>query len=108
MDFQEISKKKLFLTLSALTALFWVGAWFTNGYGIKEEGMVLFIPPLLAIVFGILGVAIKEEPNKTQESSSSRQQSSKYQNLITIKELLDSGIITQEEFEEQKKKILDN
>lgn len=114
MDLQVRSTRKLFLTLSALTALFWVGAWFTDGYGIKEEGMVLFIPPFLAIVFGILGISIKDEPIEKSRSSSSpsltstQNRSSRYQDLITIKELLDSGIITQEEYDEQKKQILND
>lgn len=107
MDGNGLSKKGLFLLLSGFFALFWIGAWFFDGYGI-DDTRVLFIPPFLAIVFGILGVAVKDEPKEeSTDSPSPKMQSPKYQDLLTIKELLDSGIITQEEYDEQKKRILE-
>ena len=107
METQKLSKKELFLSLSAASALFWVGAFFCDGYGIEAEGLVLLIPPLLAIVFGIIAIAMKDDSTKgTSNVSSSQQQSSKYQDLIKLKELMDSGVITKEEFEEQKKILL--
>lgn len=45
--------------------------------------------------------------NKTQPQLQSSESGDKYDKLLKIKKLLDDGIITKEEYEKEKKKILD-
>ncbi|MBE5740735.1 MAG: SHOCT domain-containing protein [Clostridiales bacterium] len=49
----------------------------------------------------------RQKKTETQENSISQQSNSKnLDNLVKLKNLLDNGIITQEEFETKKKEIL--
>ncbi|MGL4343291.1 MAG: SHOCT domain-containing protein [Metamycoplasmataceae bacterium] len=48
-------------------------------------------------------LAVKEEKPKTNSNSNNK----KYEELKMLKELLDSGIITQQEFDDKKSKILE-
>ena len=64
-----------------------------------------FIPMglLLAFITGVLGFA----PNLAFSKPVSSIQTNKADRLLKLKELLDSGAITKEEFEEQKRRILE-
>jgi len=75
--------------------------------------------PILGFVFYLGGTAImkgfkakvENRPEKPEEKQSTDQQpnSDNLSNEITkLNELLQSGVLTQEEFEKAKKKLLDN
>jgi hypothetical protein len=75
--------------------------------------------PILGFVFYLGGTAImkgfkakvKNRPEKPEEQQSTDQQTSgdNLSNEITkLNELLQSGVLTKEEFEKAKKKLLDN
>ena len=75
--------------------------------------------PILGFVFYLGGTAImkgfkakvENRPEKLEEKQSTDQQpnSANLSNEITkLNELLQSGVLTQEEFEKAKKKLLDN
>jgi hypothetical protein len=75
--------------------------------------------PILGFVFYLGGTAImkgfkakvENRPEKPEEKKSTDEQpnSDKLSNEITkLNELLQSGVLTQEEFEKAKKKLLDN
>jgi hypothetical protein len=75
--------------------------------------------PILGFVFYLGGTAImkgfkakvENRPEKPEEKQSTDQQpnSENLSNEITkLNELLQSGVLTQEEFEKAKKKLLDN
>ena len=75
--------------------------------------------PILGFVFYLGGTAImkgfkakvENRPEKPEEKQSTDQQpnSDNLSNEITkLNELLQSGVLTQEEFEKEKKKLLDN
>jgi multidrug resistance efflux pump len=75
--------------------------------------------PILGFVFYLGGTAImkgfkakvENRPEKPEEQQSTDQQASSdnLSNEITkLNELLQSGVLTQEEFEKAKKKLLDN
>ena len=75
--------------------------------------------PILGFVFYLGGTAIMEgfkakvenRPEKPEEQQSTDQQTSgdNLSNEITkLNELLQSGVLTKEEFEKAKKKLLDN
>ena len=75
--------------------------------------------PILGFVFYLGGTAImkgfkakvENRPDKPEEKQSTDQQpnSDNLSNEITkLNELLQSGVLTQEEFEKAKKKLLDN
>ena len=75
--------------------------------------------PILGFVFYLGGTAIMKgfkakveyRPKKPEEQQSTDQQTSgdNLSNEITkLNELLQSGVLTQEEFEKAKKKLLDN
>lgn len=48
------------------------------------------------------------KPSTDIENKAKQSDDNKYQNLKDLKELLDTGILTQEEFDAQKKEILNS
>lgn len=76
------------------------------------SGSLYFI--IAAVALGALIMEVKKSKKKEEENKNIQannvkqmQQSKETIQLKELKELLDSGIITQEEFEAKKKKILD-
>lgn len=65
--------------------------------------VLLFMPG--AIVGAIIGASVGDTENKDKNKDEFGQTANE---LFKYKQLLDSGIITKEEFDEQKKKILNN
>lgn len=74
-----------------------------------QEGMiqliwllvVFFLPFLGVILYLLVGRSMKKLSDETEQNFSQ-----KYDQLAKIKELLDSGAISQEEFDAEKQKIL--
>ena len=75
--------------------------------------------PILGFVFYLGGTAImkgfkakvENKPEKQEENETTDMQSSSddlSNEIIKLNELLQSGVLTQEEFEKAKKKLLDN
>lgn len=75
-------------------------------------GLALVIFAIRTMVNGLFtvigsGQAVKEETSPVAVSSSQATQGSS-RRLQQLKEMLDSGLITQQDYEEQKKKLLGN
>lgn len=96
-----------FIIGSVLCTVFWAFLIF----GPTEElirdhdtRFQLFIfTPLCAIVLGILAVVKKRDAH-----SQSGEEQSKVKQMTELKEMLDNGLITEEDFETAKKRILNN
>lgn len=63
--------------------------------------VVFFLPFLGVILYLLIGKSMKKVADDSGEDLSQ-----KYNQLAKIKELLDNGAISQDEFDEEKKKIL--
>lgn len=62
--------------------------------------VILFLPLIGAILYLLIGRTMKESATSPSQDP--------YTRIAQLKELLDDGAITQEEFETEKKKILDH
>ena len=81
----------------------------SNGFAAYNENSFVFYPGLNAEVEPVVEYIrkrIREERSKPKETTIIQQTTSSAQELREYKKLVDEGIITQEEFEEKKKKLL--
>lgn len=70
------------------------------------EACYLWIPFLFGLIGYVLVVALPDRGNGTKTISKSSKNKDNYTELAKYKELLDSEIITQEEFDKIKKELL--
>lgn len=66
----------------------------------------LWLIPLIIVVVNIIAIKKSSNKNLTIKNQDSEKDSKKFNDLIKLKELLDKNILTQEEFEKEKEKIL--
>ena len=108
------SVKKVSIISSLIMSTLWTSTYF---WGITYYNSTVFIIYIVSyIVFGIALYFVNfnmfyiEENKKQQEDAKNENgdnfDENKYENLKKLKQLLDDNIITQEEFEKEKKKIL--
>lgn len=79
--------------------LAWINEWN------NDLEMFLWLGVILIVVATVAQLKLKGQPCDSMESSKNDEITSK---IMALKDLLDNGIITDAEFEEGKKKILDN
>ncbi len=103
----------LIFALSFLNALFYAEHTFSVGDYNRFTlfiGLLQLVGLVMALVKGGKNVTVNESPALASESrycsSASAALISKSESLFKLKELLDSGILTTEEFEAEKAKIL--
>jgi hypothetical protein len=65
----------------------------------------VFVTSRFGKVFG-MAYMCNQPANLSSKSNVSEEKTDQYSELIKLKELLDKGILTQEEFNQQKSKIL--
>jgi uncharacterized membrane protein len=83
--------------------------WGYNGFFSYEPAWGFFIAAALAIVVMVLSFLISSKKVKFKECEVANKSMEHYSSIEEIKELkdlLDSGIITQEEFDQKKKQLL--
>lgn len=61
---------------------------------------------ILGVVAIIISIVLDKEGNRTGTNKVSKDDSADIESLMRLKELLDSGVITQEEFDVKKGKLL--
>lgn len=76
------------------------------GLGSTEMIIIIIIFIILGLVFGGKKSPKKEGNGNNININVNESSSSTYAKLSELKELLDKGVLTQEEFEKEKKKIL--
>jgi uncharacterized membrane protein len=81
-----------------------------NNLGLLNDQQNYLIFSLILVVTSIFIIfnSSKKDRNKSNLSESPINRTSKYENIEKISSLLEKGILTKEEFEEEKKKILSN
>ena len=80
---------------------FWVACAIGSGYIAKNKGYSYNVFALLGLLTGVIGLVVAAVlPAKTMNDNGNADA------LIKYKELLDSGVITQVEFEKKKSVLL--
>lgn len=115
---KSASLSRLFVVLSATSLIIFVLLVFDffrfDGY--DNDFRMTIISPILAIVFGILAAVIrpKQEHNQSVKSENTMSgehtinSQSKVERLKELHTMLDEGLISKEDYETQKQKILDS
>ena len=62
---------------------------------------------IFSLIISLINLVSTTSYKKTQRANSNYPQTDKFDEIRKYKELLDEGIISQEEFEDKKKKLLD-
>ena len=108
------SLSRLFLILSVTSLIIFILEVFDVFSG--NDYRVLVLSPILAIVFGILAAVIRPKQEQNQSVKSENTMSgehtinsqSKVERLKELHTMLDEGLISNEDYETQKQKILDS
>lgn len=110
--------KKISIISSIVVSIFWISTYYWNLVEYNSTVLLAYVVSYLVIgiVFYFVNFNLFYMDKKTEKNSSKDKQNSssndddfdekKYKNLKNLKKLLDDNIITQEEFEKEKKKIL--
>ena len=99
-------KRITFAIIGALVGFLFVFAFWAPFMGLEDSFDLLNLPG--ALVGAILGYVIGKEKDEktTEEHQPPQQKMDATSKLLNYKKLLDTGVITQEEFDKKKEELL--